>query len=576
MLPGLLKKYQKRKWEILLFCFIIALGIFFRTYHFSDWLLFEIDQSYDTLIVSRAIEDGIENLPLLGPTAGGGRALRLGPIFYYMEYVSAFVFGNTPTGHAMLVLILSLLSMPLFYLFIRRYFNTRVSLALLAIFSVSAYLVLYGRFSWSPNVLPFLVLLSWYALLRSVSETEAKRDRWFLLATIAITIASQIHFNAFFTIPTIAILFLLYKHPHFHWKTWIIAIGIVLAIYSPMMLSDWSTRGENIGFFTRKLSKTNESPLSLLTNFPKKFMTDMNYTASGYFLVNSGIDHINGKRVREYGFQHDEHLPWRIFAILLFVTQMSILLWNIFTEKTVGRKDFLILTFLWVSIPFIYFYSLISSSFQIYPRFFLLLAPISIILIGLFLEKISSEKKIVRCVILSFVVFLLLIPNLTRIRAHFETLNNPKSNTSLVETEDIFPNNKRLTLREQLAITDYLFEKQSRNHYPVYFDAIHEYEPVFWYHLSRKGVFYSNRINENHLYAEGNYLRIQYSTEGIGRKLRESFTVSDKKDFGVLTVYTLRPKEHNITSLRQAPEEKKFLEQTLQIQALTTWKTLLK
>jgi 4-amino-4-deoxy-L-arabinose transferase-like glycosyltransferase len=211
MFETLLKKYQERKWEVILLVAIIATGIFFRVYNFSDWLLFEIDQSYDTLIVSQAAENGIENLPLLGPTAGGGRALRLGPAFYYMEYVSALIFGDTPTGHAMLVLILSILAIPLFYFFIRRYFRLDIAIALTALFSVSAYLILYGRFSWSPNVLPFLILLSFYALLRSVAETEARRDRWFLLATLAITIASQIHFNTFFTIPTITVLFLLYK-----------------------------------------------------------------------------------------------------------------------------------------------------------------------------------------------------------------------------------------------------------------------------------------------------------------------------------------------------------------------------
>ena len=576
MFGTLIKKYRERKREILLLCVIIAVGIFFRTYHFSDWLLFEIDQSYDTRIVSQAVENGIENLPLLGPTAGGGRALRLGPAFYYMEYASTLIFSNTPTGHAMLVLIFSILSIPLFYIFIRKYFTVEISLALVTIFSLSAYLILYGRFSWSPNVIPFLILLSFYALLRSVSDTETRRDRWFLLATLAIAITSQIHFNTFFTIPTIAVLFLLYKRPRFSWKTWVIATLLVGAVYSPMVLSDWSTRGENIGFFMKKMSKTSGSPLGLLANFPKKFMTDLNYTASGYFLVNSGIDHINGKRVKEYGFQNDVHLPWRIFAILLFIVQGVLLLWNIFQEKTPHRKDFLILVLLWIGIPFAYFYSLISSSFQIYPRFFLPLAPVSIILLGLLLERLPLTKKVFQYTALAIIILLLLIPNLTRMRTYFDGFSNPKKHTSVVETEDIFPNNARLTLKEQLAITDYLFEKQAGNSYPIYFDAIHEYEPVFWYHLSKKGISYSNRINEHHLYAEGNYFHIQYSKMGIGRKLRESFIIVDKKDFGVLTVYTLHPKQANITSQRQGPEDKQFLEQTTQIEALTTWKTIFK
>lgn len=575
MIQRLREFSAKQKWEIGLLCIIIGIGIFFRTYHFSDWLLFEIDQSYDTRIVSSAIGNGIENLPLLGPTAGGGRALRLGPAFYYMEYASAFIFGDTPTGHAMLVLIFSILAIPLFFVFIRRYFDTEISLGLVALFSLSSYLVLYGRFSWSPNVLPFLILLSFYALLRSVSHAEEKRDRWFLLATLAITITSQIHFNTFFTVPAIVILFLLYKRPSFKLKTWIIALGIVLTIYSPMILSDWSTHGENIGFFTKKMSKTSGSPLSLLTNFPKKFMMDLNYTASGYFLVNTGIDHINGKRVTDYGLQKNEHLPWRIFAILFFLTQCIILIWNIFQEKETDRKDFLVLILLWISIPFAYFYSLISSSFQIYPRFFLPLAPASIILFGLLLEKMYLQKTIFRRAIIALMVFALLIPNLLRVHTHFRELTNPK-NRSSIETEDIFPNNNRLTLGEQLEITDYLHEQQSRNSYPIYLSAIHEYEPVFWYHLAKKDVSYSGALDEKHLYTEGNYFLIRFTGEGMGRALSESFTISQKKDFGILTVYTLIPKSKEIGSQRQTRGEKEKLEQTTQIEALTTWKTLLK
>lgn len=567
---------QKHKREVLSIGCIMIFGVFLRTIHFSDWLLFEIDQTYDTRIVSQAVEQGIENLPLLGPTAGGGRALRLGPAFYYMEYASASLFGNTPTGHAMLVLICSILAIPLFFLFIRKYFDTRISLALLTLFSCSAYLVLYGRFSWSPNVLPFLILFSFYSLLRAISHAEEKRDHWFLLATFVIAITSQIHFNVFFTVPAIAILFLLYKRPKFHWKTWITAIGIVLAIYSPMVLSDWSTSGENIGFFTKKMSKTSGSPLSLLNNFPEKFMMDLNYTASGYFLINSGIDHINGKRVKDYGLQNNEHLPWRIFAILFFLTQCTILIWNIFQEKGTDRKDFLVLILLWISIPFAYFYSLISSSFQIYPRFFLPLAPASIILVGFLMEKIFRNKKVFRQIMITLIVSLLLIPNLSRIQTHFEALSTPKDYASTVETEDIFPNNNRLTLREQLTITDYLLKQQSRNSYPIYLSAIHEYEPVFWYHLEKKGVSYSGALDEKHLYTEGNYFLIRFTGEGMGRALSESFTISQQKNFGILTVYTLIPKPKEIKSQRQTAGEKEKLEQTIQIETLTTWKTFFK
>ena len=188
----ILKKIKANKWEFALLLIIICVGIFLRTYNFSRWLHFEIDQVYDMDIVAPAVSDGIQNLPLLGPNVGGGMA-RLGPAFYYMEYASAKIFGNTPVGHAMNVLILSILALPLFYVFCRKYFSKVESLGLLAIFSVSLYMVMYSRFSWSPNVLPFLVLLSFYTLLRSVSPKEKYPARWFLAAVALITITSQIH-----------------------------------------------------------------------------------------------------------------------------------------------------------------------------------------------------------------------------------------------------------------------------------------------------------------------------------------------------------------------------------------------
>jgi 4-amino-4-deoxy-L-arabinose transferase-like glycosyltransferase len=564
MFEDILQKCKRRKWELFFLFIIIAFGIFLRTYHFSDWLLFEIDQSYDTQIVSQAIENGAGDLPLLGPTAGGGRALRLGPAFYYMEYVSAFIFGNTPTGHAMLVLILSILAIPLFFLFIRKYFDTTLSLTLTSLLSMSAYLVLYGRFSWSPNVLPFLILLSFYALLRSVSATELKKDYWFLISVTAITITSQIHFNAFFTIPTIALLFLLYKRPKFKWSTWIIALGIVAIIYSPMILNDMSTHGENIGFFLKKVSKAGGSPLDPFKNFFHKAIVDLQYNASGYFLVNSGIDHISGGRIKGFGFQNDANLPWRIFAIILFLTQIALLVWNIVKEKMQERKDFLVLIFLWGVVPFAYFYSLISGNFQIYPRFYLLIAPVAIILLGLLLEKLPLEKNKRRYTILALIALTFLIPNVLRLYNHFIVLADPKGNTTAVEREDIFPDNSRLTLKEQLAITDYLFEKQKNNHYPVYINTFHEYDPMLWYHLSQRGIQYFSNIDNDSLYSQGNYFLIKYPSNGT-RSIAEAFSVIDKKEFGALVVYTLEPNQEKIKALRQSTESRKQLEQTIQI-----------
>ena len=125
---------------------IILAGVFLRSYNFSDWLHFELDQSRDAKVIDLAVENGPGDLPLLGPKAAGS-FLRLGPIFYYFGYLSAEIFGNTPDGIAVITLIFSCLTLPLFYLFSRRYFSQKISLFLLAIFSSSIFFILISVFA---------------------------------------------------------------------------------------------------------------------------------------------------------------------------------------------------------------------------------------------------------------------------------------------------------------------------------------------------------------------------------------------------------------------------------------------
>ena len=88
-----LDKIKKHKIVIIL-AIIILVGIFLRTYNLESWLFFQSDQARDLNLVNRAVENGPGWLPLLGPKAGG-TYLRLGPVFYYFEYLSALIFGTS-------------------------------------------------------------------------------------------------------------------------------------------------------------------------------------------------------------------------------------------------------------------------------------------------------------------------------------------------------------------------------------------------------------------------------------------------------------------------------------------------
>jgi len=562
-----IEKIKRNKWELILLAILISVGIFLRSYNFSDWLHFEIDRTYDTLLVSPAVENGIGNLPLLGPTAGGGRALRLGLAFYYLEYLSAKIFGNTPPGHAMLVLIFSILSLPLFYIFSRRYFSRPISFGLLTLFSLSLYMVIYGRFSWSPNVLPFLILLAFYSLLRALSENEQRKDSWFIIAFAVLAVITQIHFNAFFTIPAVVIGLLIIRRPKLKIRTWAGALLIFAILYSPIIISDIKTNGQNLHYFIQKFRHSG-SPSG---NVQQKLVQVVHYHASDYFLILTGIDHINGKKLTGYGFSPSEHKPWRIVAIAILFLELVILIYNLFKEKDHQRKDFLWLATLWFFVTFAYFFFVRKGGFDIYPRFLLVSAPLAFIFFGLILEKLTKVKKV--GIVLAIVIFAFpLFSNANGLNKYFTQLKKVGAKSVSVETEDVFPNTARITLEQQYQIADYIESVVRKNSYPVFLKAKHEYEPVIWYHLEKRGISYNGKIKSNAIYQEANYFTIIFS----GKSVNESrFNVTEEKNFGTLKVFYLTPKTDAIIQIRQNDSEKKIHIQKQQITKLFTWNKLL-
>ena len=568
-----LKKPHPYRWKIAI-ALIIAFGIFLRAYNFSDWLHFEIDQDYDILLVDQAIQNGISSLPLLGPNAGGG-LLRLGPAYYYMQYISALIFGNTPAGNAVFVLIFSIIALPLFYIFSRRYFSKIVSAGLLAIISVSLFSVLYSRFAWSPNVLPFLMLLAFYALLRSVSENEKRKERWFLVSVFTTAIITQIHFNTFFVVPVIFVLFLITKRPKYNFKIWLAAVAIIFMVYSPMVANYIKTDGQNIGYFFKKIGKASSDNTTYDLNYAKNIafcaVQDLQYVSSEFFVINSGLDYISGGRVKDWGFPDDNRTPWRIGAMVLFLTEIYFLVLIIFNikKKNEQKKDFIILCTIWFSVFFVYFYLLVSS-YKIVPRFFLPLEPLAIIFLGFLLEKINPELNKKRMAFFAIIVSVFCFSNLIKINQYFKQLSNAETNSVLIETEDVLPNTARITLSQQNSVVAYIEYIQKQNGYPVYIKTLHELESTLWYQLEKDGIDYKGEISPNYAYKEANYFAV-FPTS-MNKQSFSFFSNTETKTFGSLTVALVAPNPDFILFDSQDSSMDTELEVKKEFSEVATWK----
>lgn len=534
---------------------IIGIGFFLRAYHFSDWLHFELDQARDARVVDDGLRGDFFDLPLLGPKAGG-TSLRLPPGFYYLEYGSALLFGGTPAGMAAFVVIFSFLSIPLFYIFIRRYFPMKFSLGLTLLFAVSEYLVMYGRFAWNPNPLPFFILLGCHALLRSVEHEESHKDRWFILSIFAFALAMQFHFLAFVALPLVVGAFLIIRWPTFSWKAWMGGIAVICILYFPMVMNEIETGGTNTKEFVQAvIGKSGKSDHSLI----EKSLRDASVYALNGLVIVTGFE---GGTFPPITYQ--DGIAWKcdarcdagkwygVAAVLILGWSLLVLVRFWWKESERKKSDFLLLSGIWFVVTFVLFLPL---AYDAAPRFFLLSAPLFFILIGLALlslKKIFGEKRIWRYSVIA-IVCALVVSNLYSLSNRFDELARAKTEAIDSPPDRILKERIRVTFEQQNAIVDFLEQRSEEAHSPVYMFSEPQHRRALKYLMEKRGI--ENAVlGYDGIYREGVYyliLRAQSDLEDALKKYRTLYTVGETTTFGTLIAIELVPKPEAVVGERQ-------------------------
>ena len=368
-------------WSALLLLIIVVAAFFVRIYKFDEWLYFKMDQSRDAFIVSEAVNNGPQYLPLLGPRAGAVQLkhgfLMLGPIYYYFQYISGVIFHSVqPYVYAYPDLFFSILTIPLLYFLAKLYFSKRNSLLITAMYAFSFIIIQYSRFAWNPNSLQFFLLLSFYGLLKFLNEPYEKRKKWWLaLWAIGMIIGSQLHFFGFFSLLGISGLLII-----FHFKIWkkenIIEyvkkdalkrlakyagiVAIIFAIfYTPVIISEVYKNGRDTKNFIEALSsKQDNKPLQ------QKIIKSAKKNLEYYCLITTSQCyeiHTASLNIKEEG---------AIVITVLILLAGLILVIRKLRQKiiTVMQKDFLIMLIMWVGV---FSVLTIPVSFQLRPRFFI-------------------------------------------------------------------------------------------------------------------------------------------------------------------------------------------------------------
>jgi len=550
-------KIAQKKNILIILTVILAVGFFLRAYHFSDWLHFELDQSRDAMVVDLALENGPSELPLLGPKAAG-TYLRLGPAFYYFQYLGGLVFGHTPQGIAYPTMIFSVFSIFLLYLFLRRIFDQWISLGLAAVSAVSLFLVMYGRFAWNPNAIPFFLLLTFFALLKVVDVEEKRKGLWLIVCSASIALATQLHFLVFLSLPLAAAAFLLIKRPKINWKAWAGALAMFLFLYIPVILNDIETRGANTEEFFKAITEKSSKGEghTLVDKVVRAYME----SSRGSLLMLSGqeqmeIPSINMSRTGGFPVQIkcaekcQKNVWLGLIAIAGYSFGLILLVMRFLKEKKPTYKDMLLLIGIWcLLVSGLY----VPLSFDLSPRFFLLLVPITFVLFGLilqFLGKILKKKT----VLVVGVSLILVILNIVAVQGRFSELSRAATQDVESKADRILKENNRVTLEQQILIADYLESFHRENGAIVYLNSEPFYRRSILYHVGRRGIPYED-LRGAKVYRKGNYFAA-YVTNSSSRKKAEkysnNFDIAEEKTFGTMTVFRLIPKENMIVAEEQ-------------------------
>lgn len=510
-------------------------------------------------VIDLALDGSPLDLPLLGPKAAG-TFLRLPPTFYNLEYLSALLFGRTPAGATVLILLASVAAIAIFFFFARRIFPQSLALGLTALFSVSHFFVMYGRFSWNPNFLPFFILSGFLALLVSVdpSREERSRNRYFIAALVLLALATHFHFLAFLSLPVATVVFLTLKRPHFSLRTWALALSLALFTYFPVVLNEIKAGGTNTEQFLAAITEKSDKEDD--HNFVEKFLRNASEQALHFTVITTGFEgaDIPSFSLDERGFtwfcpeRCDDGKPYGMAALVILFCGLLALVFEWYRSEASPKKDALLLVLIWFGTTFALFTPL---AYSVAPRFFLLFGPFfPFVLGGLFLCLARSLRTSRTVSYFQWAVIISLIAaNLTFLSERFDQLNRAALEPVENRPDRILKERVRVTLEQQENIVDFLEARQKETGYPIYMFSEPQYRRALKYLMEQRGIE-NDVLGFSGVYQEGLYyliIRSQSNIESALDKYRASYAVGKRTFFGTLVAIELIPFQDKITGIRQ-------------------------
>lgn len=373
--------------------FLIAAVL--RVYRFEDLLILKSDQARDALTIWRILFEKTADLPLLGPQVGGS-LLQLGPIYTYLQIFSVKVFGAHVAAIGYPDLFFGIMTPIALYFLLSIFFRKCISISLSAIASVSYFLVLFSRFAWNPNSLPFFMALLMLVILLMMESSGRKRILLMSTAGILLGVISQLHLFAFLVSGGMFSIFFLWvffsRDANRISIKEAIGIGVIIILMNfPVILNEYTSRGAGLlAGYEKKESVDRHS--SIIQNV----LVVVSETLEAYWLTLTGIYPVeffeySPKKGLSCNDECRSQMGTSVISLGLLLSGIALLVKRLQKEKESARSiKYKLIASLIISCSVV----LLVFSQQVVVRFYLAIIPLFLLLIGFVIEAFLEQRNI--------------------------------------------------------------------------------------------------------------------------------------------------------------------------------------
>ncbi|MFA6518153.1 MAG: hypothetical protein WCV93_00695 [Candidatus Shapirobacteria bacterium] len=180
-----------KRWIIVVGLSVLYLGV--RLWHFEEAMTFHLDQGLHLLEAKDMVDSG--KIRLIGPMVSSktflDRGFFIGPQYYYVLAVLGILTSWNALAITIILLVVEFGAVLLLIRWIKRKFSFEIAMIVMALVTLSPYLIIHSRFIWNPH---FLWPLGTVGLI--TAEKAIKNKKWWVVLGILWGVAFGFHYSA--------------------------------------------------------------------------------------------------------------------------------------------------------------------------------------------------------------------------------------------------------------------------------------------------------------------------------------------------------------------------------------------